>query len=201
MHEVKEAFAKTIVGSGYRVGAVANAVLEREAPRIAKTTDEMRGVQRFVEGRNGVEHGFCYSLYPDNQIQRMGYFRNGNRIGPWRFFLPSGALATKVQYDADGEKIGQTVFYLRNGNVHYVETYTRGMKHGPKTTFHGSGTTHSHQMWQNGKMHGLSIIYCPNRGLKEFSNLSNGRLHGLVIFYDGTGSVTEEAQHVNGQKQ
>lgn len=201
VEQVKEAFAKAIVASGYKVGDTTNAIIEREAPRIAATLEDMKDVRLFVDKSNGVEHGFCYSLYPNDQIQRMGYFSNGKRIGPWRFYFPDGTLATKLQYDPDGKEIGQHVAYLRNGDVHYVETYAEGLKHGPKTTFYEDGTTHMHQMWQHGQMHGFSIIYYPNGIVKKFAFWSNGRQHGAVISYDAAGNLTEQSQYVNGRRK
>jgi len=201
VEQVKEAFAKAIVASGYRIGDTTNAVIEREAPRITATLQDMKNVRLYVDKVNGVEHGLCYTLYSNDQIQRMGYFAEGKRIGPWRFYFPDGTLATKLQYNTDGDEIGQHVAYLRNGNVHYVETYADGVKHGPKTTFYEDGTTHMHQMWQRGLMHGFSLIYYPNGIVKKFASWANGRQHGTVLFYDDTGRLTEQSQYVNGQKQ
>jgi antitoxin component YwqK of YwqJK toxin-antitoxin module len=201
VEQLKEAFTKAIVASGYKVGDTTKAVIEREAPRIAATLEDMKNVQLYVEKVNGVEHGFCYALYSNDQIQRMGYYAKGKRVGPWRFYFPDGTLATKLQYNIDGEEIGQHVAYLRNGDVHYVETYADGVKHGPKTTFYEDGSTHMHQMWQHGRMHGFSIIYYPTGIVKQFASWANGQQHGTVILYDESGQLTEQTQYVNGQKQ
>lgn len=199
--QVKQAFAKAIVSSGYKIGDTTNAVIEREAPRIAATIEDMKNVRIFADKVKGVEHGFSYALFPNNQIQRMGYLNNGKRIGPWRFYFSDGTLSTKLQYDDDGNEIGQHVAYLRNGNVHYLETYAKGVRHGPKTTFYDDGTTHMHQMWHNGQMDGLSLIYHANGTVKKFASWSKGRQHGTVVLYDEAGKITEQAQYVDGQKQ
>jgi antitoxin component YwqK of YwqJK toxin-antitoxin module len=201
VQQVKDAFARAIVASGYRVSDTTDAVIEREAPRIAATLEDMKNVRVFVDKVNGVEHGFCYSLYSNDQIQRMGYFAEGKRVGPWRFYFPDGTLAAKLQYNTDGDEIGQHVAYLRNGNVHYVETYADGVRHGPKTTFYEEGSTHMHQMWQHGQMHGCSIIYYPTGIVKKFASWANGRQHGTALFYDESGQLTERSQYVSGQKQ
>ena len=199
--EVKLAFAKAIVASGYKIGDTTTAVIEREAPRIAATIQDMETVRRFVEKVNGVEHGFCYSLYSNGQIQQMGCFVEGKKTGPWRFFFPSGTLATKLQYDADGEETGQHVQYFRNGNVQYIEGYLDGLKHGAKTTFYEDGSTHIHQEWQRGKMHGISLIYYPNGILKRSASWANGQQHGTALHYDQTGRLTEQSEYINGQVQ
>lgn len=199
--QVKQAFEKAILSSGWKVGDTTNAVIEREAPRIAQAIEDMKDVRVFAEKSNGVEHGFCYAVYPNDQIQRMGYHQNGKRTGPWQFFFPDGTLATKIQYDPEGKEIGQRVTYLRNGNVHFVETYAAGLKHGPKTTFYEDGNTYMHQRWKNGMMDGLSIIYYPDGVVKKYASWSNGRQHGSVVLYDEDGNVVERGQYLNGQKQ
>ena len=200
VEQVKQAFAKAILASGYKIGDNTNALIEREAPRIAETIEDMKNVRVFVDKVNGVEHGFSYALYPNNQIQRMGYLTHGKRIGPWRFYFPDGTLYTKVQYD-DGSETGQSVAYFRNGNVNYVRWYAKGVQHGSATTFYEDGATHLHQMWNNGRMHGSSIIYHPNGIVKKMGSWSDGRQHGMVSHYDETGTLIEQSKYVDGQKQ
>lgn len=199
--QVKEAFREAVRATGHRIGENTEAVLDREAPRVAQAIEDMKDVRIFVEKTNGTENGFCYAIYPNNQIQRMGYYRSGKRIGDWRFYYPDGSLSTKAQYNDDGEEVGQHMVYLRNGNVHYIETYVAGLKHGPKTTFYEDGSTHMHQMWQQGQMHGLSVIYHPNGVIKKFGWWSRGRQHGNVTTYDENGRLVLQDEYIDGQKQ
>jgi len=115
--KVKEIFKAAIESSGYRVGANTDSTLNREAPKIAATFEEMKDVKTYVDKATGKENGFCHAFYANGQIQRMGYFKEGVNVGPWRFYFPDGTPSFRKEFDSEGREVGQQVAYWRNGNI------------------------------------------------------------------------------------
>jgi len=198
IEQVKKSISAAIERTGHRVGDVTNSVIDRDAPAIAKTTNEMADVKIFVNKKNGLEDGLCYATYPNGEIQRVGYYAGGNRIGDWRFYHTDGTVLAKAQYNNNGEKVGQHLAYHRNGNLRYSESYLAGVNHGPKLTYHENGILQMHQDWRNGKIHGISMIYYPNGLLKKLGTWTNSKQHGVIAFYDDDGTFREQQTYVDG---
>ena len=57
--------------------------------------------QRIGPVGSGVKHGPFVEWYDNLQKKNVGLYEEGQRQGPWRFYLPSGQLESEVTYDHD----------------------------------------------------------------------------------------------------
>lgn len=198
IEQVKKALADAIEKTGHRIGDVTNSVLDRDAPSLTRTINSMKDVKVFVDKKDGKEDGLCYAVYPNGEIQRVGYFADGNRIGDWRFYHADGSTMAKVQYSKSGDKTGQHLTYHPNGNLRTSESYVDGVVHGPKLTYYENGVLRMHQDWRFGAIHGLSMIYHPNGLLKKLGTWTDSKQHGVITYYNEDGTLREQQTFSNG---
>lgn len=60
--------------------------------------------------------GYCYSKYPNGQIQYKIHFVNGEKNGLYEEFYENGDKSANAQYK-DWDLVGNCVRYFKNGNV------------------------------------------------------------------------------------
>lgn len=199
--DVKQAFSEAVESSGFRIGENSLTTIDVDAGRIAKSINDLRGVELHVDESKGYRDGFCYGLYENNKIQRAGFYSRGTQIGPWRTYFSNGQLWSARVFDAQGREQGQSLTYFANGHIERVELFVDGKLNGSKSTFYENGQLRVQQRFSNGLMDGVSWIYWPNGNTKKQGEFAMGRQHGVVTYHNEDGSVQEKVTYVEGVRQ
>lgn len=199
--QVEEAFREALIQQGFVPGGKCHQVIKEMSEEISSNMNDLNGLTLHVDESEGQREGLCYAVFPDGQIQRVGYYSGGKPVGAWFYYYRDGALQARNYYDSSGREQGQWTFYWRNGNVNYVEYYESGLKEGAKTTYYSSGRVHIHQQWAKGRMHGISIIYYESGALKKISKFDNGAQHGVATLYNPDGTIAEQVEYEHGRRR
>jgi antitoxin component YwqK of YwqJK toxin-antitoxin module len=114
----------------------------------------------FCAKPDGVKHGAFFTLFPDQQIEIEGHYKDGKLDGPWKRLFHSGAIAEEGAYqkgipvgewrqlDAAGNVLG--TYKLKNGTgkqkkwlddgpLYSDITLVKGVPHGPMKIYDREG--------------------------------------------------------------
>ena len=61
--------------------------------------------------------------FPNGEIETKGKFKNGVRIGKWKYYYESGTLKQVSNYSRTGQRSGKWIEYKENGDVEKVVNY------------------------------------------------------------------------------
>lgn len=87
----------------------------------------------------GVKDGPWKEFYADGQLRAEGMYRNGNRIGKWRFYHPNASLEQEGSYNNQGNTDGMWQWYYDDGLLLREENFLNGNSEGIFTEFDESG--------------------------------------------------------------
>ena len=73
-----------------------------------------RSIHKFVMG---IDLGNGVFYFPNGKIEAKGKFKNGKRVGKWRYYYESGKLKQLSSYSQTGERSGKWIKYNENGEV------------------------------------------------------------------------------------
>ncbi|MDY0103357.1 MAG: hypothetical protein RBS07_10485 [Lentimicrobium sp.] len=88
----------------------------------------------------GVRDGPWKEFYTDGQLRAEGLYRNGNRIGKWRFYHPNGNLEQEGSYNNQGNTDGLWKWYYEDGLVLREENFLNGNSEGIFTEYDENGS-------------------------------------------------------------
>jgi antitoxin component YwqK of YwqJK toxin-antitoxin module len=88
----------------------------------------------------GVRDGPWKEFYADGQLRAEGLYRNGNRIGKWRFYHPNGNLEQEGSYNNQGNTDGLWKWYYEDGLVLREENFLNGNSEGIFTEYDENGS-------------------------------------------------------------
>ena len=202
---------------------------------IAREFDEegkiVKGVV-FAEGRvaatgivddRGQFQDQWQEFYPDGTLRAEGRYRNGRRVGRWRFYFPNGDLEQTGVFNNRGEHDGEWIWYHPNGQKHIVQTYANGLGDGRFTEFLDDGETvvvegdyiegERHGNWsitsgfermegryRNGERHGRWRTHSLINGKLMFEgSFVDGLPNGKHVYFQENGRVLEEGSYTMGR--
>lgn len=94
------------------------------------------------------------STWPNGNRQAIGYTLDGQPIGEWIYFHPSGRLAMRGTYRAGGTQEGEWGMWHTNGARKAIGSWHRGEEHGPWTWYHTNGQPAMEGLFVQGQRHG-----------------------------------------------
>jgi len=113
----------------------------------------------------------------------FGQMVDGKKEGHWKYYLLTGQLWEKGNYD-NGEEEGIWVRYHPNGQMHFKGDYKNGKKDGSWVEYWSNGQLWSKGAFKNGKEEGPWV---PSRSTKssivspqEGNEISDRRINGSV---------------------
>ena len=122
---------------------------------------------------------------------------NGNKIGEWTFYYPTGEIKKKGSYQ-NGEKEGKWTAYHKNQKVRYVEEYQNNLENGKWLSFDEKGELQAKGFYKNGLKDGKWITLFHDNGqvhIEEF--FSEGKNIGSTNVYYPDGKLLESTFYTN----
>ena len=208
-----------------------NGVLEGVAREYDENGRIVKGVV-FREGRvaaqgivddRGLFQNNWREFYPDGTLRAEGRYRNGRRVGEWKFYFPNGDLEQIGSFNNNGEHEGEWIWYHSNGAIHVVQTYEKGLLEGRFREFaddgktivaegdyvegerHGNWVIHtgierSEGRYRNGEKHGRwRTTSIRDRRLVFEGSFVDGLPHGRHVYYQENGKILEEGSYSMGR--
>lgn len=87
----------------------------------------------------GVKDGPWKEFYDDGQLRSEGNYRNGNRIGKWRFYHPNNNLEQEGNYNNQGNPDGTWKWYYDDNSLLREESFLNGESEGIFTEYDENG--------------------------------------------------------------
>lgn len=126
------------------------------------------------------------------------------RIGAWKeYFSDDGALRVDASYDDNGRKHGDSISYLRNGEVSSSMPYVAGQRHGTYIKY-GCGKVDpceiSREEYVNNMRHGMSTTTRSNGIITDSVNYIDGSKSGDEIRRSDDGVLSYKGSYSQGKK-
>jgi antitoxin component YwqK of YwqJK toxin-antitoxin module len=147
------------------------------------------GIDYGPNGKNG-EWEYPFNNDPRNNVIFKATFKDNILNGPLKAFWPNGTRRAFITFD-NGNKVGEALYYTREGWLQYRITYVNDTLHGPCTEYFKDGAKMKELSFRNGVLHGVCRAY---KGDK------NGTLIAQGEFFEGVPQGIYTAWLDNKQK-
>jgi uncharacterized protein len=116
--------------------------------RIYDTTGTIIAAEVYLEGilvgegvydAKGLQQGHWKEYYETGEIKGEGDYKDGVRVGAWKFFYADGKTDQQGKYDQKGRPVGDWKWYYENGQLLREESYTDGLRNGTMTEYDENG--------------------------------------------------------------
>jgi uncharacterized protein len=107
--------------------------------RIAYVVDMGRLMGSGILDASGKKQGPWKEYYKEGGLRAEGNYRDGIRIGSWKFYFPDGTLEQLGIYTDRGKEHGIWTWYYADSTLRRVENYTNGMKNGEMVEYSEQG--------------------------------------------------------------
>jgi antitoxin component YwqK of YwqJK toxin-antitoxin module len=159
----------------------------------------------FAHFKNGLKHGESVSYYNNGQISAEGKYVNDNNVGLFKSYYINGQLEEQKEYDADGNRTGDTYQYYPNGK--YQATYIYNQKEGSKriSKFYENGNIQCEENYlivgSNRIKQGKHLAYFEDGTLEKEENYENNLLSGdyNLFFEDGSVRMQMHYEIIDGK--
>ncbi len=108
--------------------------------------------------KNGMSDGVSKYIGPNNHVETIGSFVNGQKEGEWLSYFSNKVLSNKKIYVND-ELDGISKRYNKEGVLVENTTYVNGELNGQDTDYHPNGKKSVETMYLDGKKHGKATYY------------------------------------------
>lgn len=115
------------------------------------------GVHRQYDRHGSVVDGSLYDIQ-GTLIGKGATLENGDKIGEWIFFYPSGKKESEGLYE-NGEKTGQWKFYYPDETIKQTGNFVNGKYNGAWRFYSEVGDLQKEEEYEFGRRQGLSIEY------------------------------------------
>ena len=144
-----------------------------------------RARSREVDVRNVVERD------ETGRVRAEGPMQGSRRVGRWRSWHASGALASEGGY-RDGLLHGSWISWSPEGHKTAEGSFRRGQRHGSWKTWHASGARESEGRWDAGAREGEWRTWDEAGRLSSRGRWRRGRREGRWLFDAGAGRFATE---------
>jgi len=129
-------------------------------------------------------------------LESEGDFANGKKNGEWKYYYPSGKVASVGTYEND-EPVGNWMYYFEDGKVSSKGEFVGGKKNGYWSTFHRDGSVRSEVTYSNGS--GDYREYYNGGKLKVKGQIIAGKDQGKWQYYYEDGKLEGECEFDHGK--
>ena len=154
----------------------------------------------FSHFKNGLKHGEAVSYYNNGQISTEGMYENGNKVGLFKSYYINGQLEEQTEYDADGNRTGDTYQYYPNGKYKATYIYNKNKSSKRITQFYENGNVHYEKNFlivdSKSIRHGKHLTYFEDGTLEKEENYENNLLSGDYKRFFEDGSVRQQMHYV-----
>lgn len=126
-----------------------------------------------------------------------GQYKGQKRQGFWKFYGEGEYLFMTETYQ-NGDRIGETLIYSREGKVIQRIPYKNGLIDGERIHYYPYGNVLAKYTYVDGKLHGPYSYFYETGQKNEEGFYKDGKAHGLWRSYEEDGSF-EEFEYVEGK--
>lgn len=140
------------------------------------------------------------AYYQYGNIKAIGNFNaNGERDGDWIYYYFNGKLKSKEHY-VNGKLQGAQEYYYENGNPSATENYINGLAEGIVTTYYFTGSLKTRMPYKADKRSGEAKTYYNGGLLHTIENYSNDNLNGPYTEFYKNGNKKLVSGYINGKE-
>ena len=130
-------------------------------------------------------------------VEGRGVVQDDEPTGTFEYFFSSGRLNAIGNYDMDGERNGEWVYYHQNGERAGIEKYDAGDLTGYDSSFYDNGILKSVTIYEDGKPNGIEKNYYSTGILMNQITYANSEVTGPAKYYNAIGIVEHEFNYDN----
>ncbi|HTL81465.1 MAG TPA: toxin-antitoxin system YwqK family antitoxin [Bacteroidia bacterium] len=201
--------------------------------RIYDTTGVITAAEVYADGilvgegvydAKGQQQGHWKEYYEETgDLKGEGDYKDGVRIGDWKFYYADGKTDQLGKYDNKGRPVGVWKWYYDTGQELREETYTDGLRNGTLTEYDESGNIITQGEYVDGLQEGHWFFqiddyreegdyvtgertgvwkhtYIPGGQQRFEGNYTNGQPDGKFTYWYDNGRVWQEGKYVYGRK-
>jgi antitoxin component YwqK of YwqJK toxin-antitoxin module len=176
--------------------------------------------------KNGLKQGPWIKLYPNNNTQYEGVFKDNHPVGEFKRYYENKNIQSKLIYSDDGKEVDATFYHL-NGNVsskgkfkdqlkegkwqyfseftnEYLvaeETYIANIKNGVALKFYPDKTIAEKLYYRNDTAQGELIQYYPNGAVSLKTTYLNNKMNGKYEVWFQNGKLEFAGQYKNDARE
>jgi antitoxin component YwqK of YwqJK toxin-antitoxin module/Tfp pilus assembly protein PilF len=144
--------------------------------------------------------GFWKYYYPTGQIETIGTFDRGDRIGKWVSFNTHGDTS-RIHNFADGKLNGTYKLFHDNGLLSEIGNYEDGDLEGELKGYFSTGQLRVTLVFQDGERNGPVKYYYKTGELEQEMRMVENELDGEMIEYYPSGQVSSRTNFEEGEKE
>lgn len=129
----------------------------------------------------------------------LEYNNEGYREGESIFYFPNGNLSAVIRYK-NGEREGKAYFYYPNGNIKIAFNFHRDKEDSLQYSYYDTGELFSIVNYNNGEKEGESKVFFKNLRVKEHRMYDSKEKKVTVIIYNERGKVERKEQYQNEKR-
>jgi antitoxin component YwqK of YwqJK toxin-antitoxin module len=209
-----------------------NGVLEGIAREYDEQGNVVKGIV-FKDGKpvssgivdnRGQFQGDWKEFYDDGVLKASGKFKNGKKIGEWKYYFHSGELEQVGTYDKNGNIDGEWIWYYKNGTEHIIQNFFENFPEGEYVEYDETGkvlakgnyaegekagnwTEHSGNeimegKYRYGEQQGKWKTYPLDNKKHLISEINyfEGQANGKFVYYQENGKILEEGSYTMGKR-
>jgi antitoxin component YwqK of YwqJK toxin-antitoxin module/cytochrome c-type biogenesis protein CcmH/NrfG len=182
--------------------------IEKNIDEIKKfatwTDDRWTDLNKYVlDTLNGEEVQLRYVRYSDNDVQAIAEWdkMKDKPIGKIRIYDNNGVLATRGQFNKNGERTGEWNWFYANGEKREVQKYVNGKAEGEGLFYDMEGVKAVSQGWKDDVRHGKRIEFFPTEAPNSISTYTKGEFTGPYESFYPQGQTDYKVEVKEGKQE
>ena len=145
----------------------------------------------------GHEQGFWKEFHPNGELKSEGEYKDGKRIGDWKFYHSNKKTEQIGKYDKKGNAQGVWKWYYESGNLLREENYANNLREGLMTEYGDTGAVITKGEFVEGQKEGKWIYELGD--YREEGNYKEDKRDGeWKHYYSDSGKLRFEGKFVDG---
>jgi antitoxin component YwqK of YwqJK toxin-antitoxin module len=145
----------------------------------------------------GFRQGPWKEFYESGQLKAEGKYKDGKRIGEWKFYHPNAKIEETGYYDNKGRLDGDWKWYYEDGELRKEMSFSEGLEDGPMAEYSEDGKVIVKGTYVEGQEQDKWIFEYGDH--KEEGNYVNGMLDGEWKYYYDNGKLQFSGRFVEDQ--
>ncbi|HEY4832264.1 MAG TPA: 6-hydroxymethylpterin diphosphokinase MptE-like protein, partial [Waddliaceae bacterium] len=136
--------------------------------------------------------------YPNGNIKRKWFYRDGQLHGPSIFYAENGQLLAEGWF-SEGFREGENKQYYLSGKLYSLQNFHKGTLNGKQRYFYENGKLKSLLEYSEGQLDGEVKLFYEDDLPKLEMFFEKGRLSGRERWWSEQGQLTAEVEYENGR--
>ncbi len=179
----------------------------------AKIYEEGYLVGEGILDEKGRQQGIWKEFHTTGELRATGEYKDGKKIGEWKFYHVNGKMEQKGKYDAKGKAQGTWKWFYETGNLLREENYLDNKLDGKMIEYSDTGQVITRGEYLDGQQEGPWFyqlgdyreegVYKSDRREGEWKHYynSNGRVRFEGKYVDGNADGKHSYYYSNGKLQ